>query len=58
MYFWTEEQITQRLRSLMTGAFAEVRGLATARGVDLRRAATMLGVQRVAEAKRLRGLYP
>ncbi|MGH7377246.1 MAG: Glu/Leu/Phe/Val family dehydrogenase [Candidatus Methylomirabilales bacterium] len=58
MYFWSEEQINQRLRALMTGAFAQVRGVAEARGVDLRRAAYMLGVKRVADAKRLRGLYP
>jgi len=58
LYFWSEEQINQRLRHLMTGAFAAVRALAEARGLTLRRAATMLGVNRVAEAKRLRGLYP
>jgi len=58
LYFWSEEQINQRLRALMTGAFAAVRAVAEARGVDLRRAAYMLGVKRVAEAKRLRGLYP
>ncbi|MGH7379031.1 MAG: Glu/Leu/Phe/Val family dehydrogenase [Candidatus Methylomirabilales bacterium] len=58
MYFWSEEQINQRLRALMTGAFAQVRAVAEARGVDLRRAAYMLGVKRVADAKRLRGLYP
>lgn len=58
LYFWSEEQINARLRALMTGAFAKVRALAASRGVDLRRAAYMLGVQRVAEAKHLRGLFP
>ena len=57
-YFWTEQEINARLTEIMTAAFTRVWGYAQAEGVDLRTAALMLAAQRVAEAHRLRGLYP
>ena len=57
-YFWTEQEINTRLTEIMTAAFTRVWGYAQAEGVDLRTAALMLAAQRVAEAHRLRGLYP
>jgi glutamate dehydrogenase (NAD(P)+) len=57
-YFWTEDQVTDRLRDVMVRAYADVSGLAEDRGVPLRTAAQMIGVGRVAEAHRTRGLYP
>jgi len=57
-YFWTEQEINARLTEIMTAAFTRVWGYAEAEGVDLRTAALMLAAQRVAEAHRLRGLYP
>ena len=55
---WTEQQVDDRLSSIMRTAFEEVTGLADARGLTLRRAAHALGVERVAAAHCLRGLYP
>jgi len=57
-YFWEAEEVDSRLRKIMTRAFEEVRALAEAKKVSLRLASLMLGVSRVAEGKRLRGLYP
>jgi glutamate dehydrogenase (NAD(P)+) len=57
-YWWTEDQVNDRLKAIMDGAYAEVSMLAADQGVSLRTAAQMIGVGRVAEAHRTRGLYP
>jgi glutamate dehydrogenase (NAD(P)+) len=57
-FFWEVEEVDARLRKIMTRAFDECKNLAQEKGVSMRFAALMLGVSRVAEAKRLRGLYP
>lgn len=56
--FWTEEQVNEKLGYLMGRAFEEVYQVSTAKKVDNRTAAMMIGVGRVASAKLLRGLYP
>ena len=57
-FFWSESEVNQRLISIMQKAFADVLGIAHARHVDLRTAALMRAIERVAEAKRRRGVYP
>jgi glutamate dehydrogenase (NAD(P)+) len=57
-YFWKEAEITARLQELMARAFNRVWQAAKKDGVDLRTAALMEGVRRVAEAHVVRGLYP
>ena len=57
-YFWTEEEVNERLRRIMTGAFAETVEMMERHKVDMRTAAMMLGVSRVAEAACYRGLWP
>jgi glutamate dehydrogenase (NAD(P)+) len=57
-YFWRESEINARLQEVMTRAFNRVWASATKEGVDLRTAALMEGIRRVAEAFRVRGLYP
>jgi glutamate dehydrogenase (NAD(P)+) len=56
--FWSEGEVTNKLTYLMSKAFDEVFHTALERGVSPRTAAMMIGVGRVAEAKKLRGLYP
>ncbi len=56
--FWTEEEVNTRLIGIMQRAFRDVSGLAEHEGVDLRTAAMMRGIRRVAEAKRRRGVFP
>jgi glutamate dehydrogenase/leucine dehydrogenase len=43
---------------LMQRASKDVWAVARAKGVDLRSAALMRGIERVAEAKRRRGVFP
>jgi glutamate dehydrogenase (NAD(P)+) len=57
-YSWTETQINRSLRQVLTNAFREVHDLTQKVGVDMRTAALMLGVGRVAEGMRVRGLFP
>ena len=53
-----EEEITDRLSRILKRSFAEVLSIAEKERVDFRTAALMLGIGRVAEATRLRGIYP
>ncbi|WP_261554274.1 Glu/Leu/Phe/Val family dehydrogenase [Frankia tisae] len=57
-YFWSEDEVNDRLRTLMERAYGEVAMLATTQGVSMRAAAHIIGVSRVAEAHQTRGLYP
>jgi glutamate dehydrogenase (NAD(P)+) len=57
-YFWSEEEVNERLRRVMTGAFVETVAMMEKHKVDMRTAAMMLGVSRVAEACGYRGLWP
>jgi glutamate dehydrogenase (NAD(P)+) len=57
-FFWTEAEVTDRLRRIMVKAFDEVTAVARDRNVRLREAAYILALRRVVEAMRLRGIYP
>jgi glutamate dehydrogenase (NAD(P)+) len=57
-YFWSEEDVNDRLRQIIEGAFDEVHSLAGDKGLTMRQAAHWLGVGRVAEAHLTRGLFP
>ncbi|MBA3349270.1 MAG: Glu/Leu/Phe/Val dehydrogenase, partial [Actinobacteria bacterium] len=49
-YFWSEEDVNDRLRDIMERAYGEVEALAKEKGLTLRQAAHWIGVGRVAEA--------
>lgn len=55
---WSEEEISERLTRIMRRSFAEVLEISQRERVDMRTAALMLGIGRVAEATKLRGIYP
>ena len=57
-WFWTEDEVNDRLKTLMESAYEQVSQLARERGISPRTAAQTIGVGRVAEAHRTRGLYP
>ena len=57
-YPWNADEVKTNLNSILMKAFHEVEQMATSRKVTWREAAHMLGVARVAEAHKLRGLYP
>jgi glutamate dehydrogenase/leucine dehydrogenase len=56
--FWEAQDVYNRLERVMKSSFAEVLRIHLDRKVSMRTAANMLGISRVAEATRLRGLYP
>ncbi len=57
-YFWSENEIVGRLREILNRAFSEVLAVASQEHVDLRTAALIKGIRRVAAAKLVRGVYP
>jgi len=56
--FWDEDEIYARLERVMKSSFKDVLKIHLQRKVNMRLAANMLGISRVAEATKLRGLYP
>ena len=57
-FFWSEQEVNQKLEELMLKAFGQVRQLARQRKLSMRTAALSLGVQKTAKEKIRRGLYP
>jgi glutamate dehydrogenase (NAD(P)+) len=57
-FFWTEEEINQRLTKIMQDAFFAVWQLAEEKKVSLRTAAFIVACTRVLQAREMRGLYP
>ena len=56
-FFWTEQEVNQKLRDILVRAFHEVLNLSQREKVDMRSAALMIGIDRVARAMLWRGLY-
>ena len=56
-YFWTEEEVNQRLERIMVDSFHDVLQYAVAHGVNNRTAAYMLAIDRVAYTTKQRGMY-
>jgi glutamate dehydrogenase (NAD(P)+) len=57
-YFWSADEVFENLNEIMMHAITDVAAMAENRKVTWREAANMLSVDRVAQAHRLRGLYP
>jgi glutamate dehydrogenase (NAD(P)+) len=56
-FFWTEDEVNTKLRDILTKTFHQVLDTSTKHNVDMRLAALMLGIDRVAKAMLWRGLY-
>jgi glutamate dehydrogenase (NAD(P)+) len=56
-FFWTEEEVTKKLRDILVKAFHEVLHMSQKHKVHMRLAALMIGIDRVARAMLWRGLY-
>jgi glutamate dehydrogenase/leucine dehydrogenase len=56
--FWTIDQVNEKLRAIMDKAFASTLDMSLREQVNMRTAAYLLAVQRVADATSVRGLYP
>jgi glutamate dehydrogenase (NAD(P)+) len=56
-YFWTEKEVNERLEAKMCEAFNAVLGNALKYKVDMRTAAYIVAIDRVASVTRVRGMY-
>jgi glutamate dehydrogenase (NAD(P)+) len=56
-YFWTEKEVNERLEAKMCEAFSAVSKTAVAFKVDMRTAAYIVAINRVATVTRMRGMY-
>src|ERR671922_958485 len=56
-FFWTEEEVNKKLRDILVKAFHEVLSMSKKHAVDMRLAALMIGIDRVARAMLWRGFY-
>ena len=57
-FFWTESEVTDKLFRILEGAFTQTLNLSRKRNISMRLAALGLGISRVFEAKKQRGLFP
>ena len=55
---WSEEEVLERLTRIMQRSFKEVMDISLSKKIPMRTAALVLGIGRVAEATKLRGIYP
>jgi glutamate dehydrogenase (NAD(P)+) len=56
--FWTRDEIRARLADKLADAFDRVWALADEKGISLRQAALVAGINEVASALKARGIYP
>lgn len=54
-FYWTEEEVETRLEDMMVKSFNNIYEMAQNRRIDMRLAAYMVGVRKMAEASRFRG---
>jgi len=57
-FFWSETEITDKLFRILETAFTQIVGISRKQNIPMRLAALSVGVKRVQEAKRIRGLFP
>jgi glutamate dehydrogenase len=54
-YYWSEEEVEEKLEKILVKAFENIFETSQSRRVDMRLAAYMIGVRKMAEASRFRG---
>lgn len=57
-FFWSEDEVNAKMEAIMMRAYRDVRSLAKRDDIDMRLAAYLIGVRRVADATLLRGIFP
>jgi glutamate dehydrogenase (NAD(P)+) len=57
-FFWGETEVVDKLFRILENAFTQVVALSRKQKISMRLAALSIGIQRVQEAKRIRGLFP
>jgi len=57
-YFWSHEEVNSKLEDILVKSFASIYEVYKKEEVDLRQAAYMIAIQKVAKACRMRGIFP
>jgi len=57
-FFWDEDEVNNYLQRIMTNAFEDILGISHHEQVDMRTAAYMVALRRVATAMATRGIFP
>lgn len=57
-FFWQEEEVNAKMEAIMIRAYRDVRAMSRRENVDMRLAAHLIGVKRVADATNIRGIFP
>jgi glutamate dehydrogenase (NAD(P)+) len=57
-FFWTETEVMDKLFRILEGAFMQTLSMSRKQKISMRAAALSLGIKRVQEAKKMRGLFP
>ena len=57
-FFWNEDEVNRQLQTVMDNAFHEVLEMSRHEKVDMRNAAYMLAIKRIAAAMEARGIFP
>ena len=57
-FFWSETEVTDKLFRILENAFTLTLNLSRKQKMSMRQAALSLGIKRVQDAKRMRGLFP
>ena len=57
-FFWSETEIVNKLFHILENSFTQILAASRKQKISMRLAALSVGIQRVQEAKRVRGLFP
>ncbi len=57
-FFWDEKAVNAKLQDIIVKSFRDIYDIHETNKVDLRLAAFMLGLRRLAQAVRIRGMFP
>ena len=57
-FFWGETEVVDKLFRILESAYTQIVTLARKQKLSMRLAALSLGIKRVQEAKKMRGLFP
>jgi glutamate dehydrogenase (NAD(P)+) len=57
-FFWSESEVVDKLFRILENAFTQTLNLSRKNKISMRHAALVLGIQRVHQAKKMRGLFP
>lgn len=57
-FFWSEDEVNRQLHTVMESAFHEVLEMSQHQKVNMRKAAYLLAIKRIADAMEARGIFP